>query len=122
MPRQFQQDEALRGLLDEVLLLAQQRNLGALQLLDLAHELEKVGLLRLADERLDEQMIRREALLKRLAYWAPDCVRLNESKNASKRAASAALGLPALAACTWYCRLPDSAKRATTYRPCGRPA
>ncbi len=39
MPRQFQQDEALRGLLDEVLLLAQQRNLSALQLLDLAHEL-----------------------------------------------------------------------------------
>ncbi len=70
MPRQFQQDEALRGLLDEVLLLSQQRNLSALQLLDLAHELEKVGLLRLADERLDEQLIRREALPKRGGHKA----------------------------------------------------
>lgn len=70
MPRQYQQDENLRTLLDEILLLAQQRSLSALQLLDLTHELQKVGMLRLADERLDEQLIRREALPKRGGHKA----------------------------------------------------
>ncbi|HLZ70386.1 MAG TPA: hypothetical protein VKV26_10815 [Dehalococcoidia bacterium] len=70
MPRQFQQDESLRALLDQFLLLTQQRNLSALQLLDLAHELEKVGLLRLADERLEEQLIRRDALPRRGGHKA----------------------------------------------------
>ncbi|HEY7295455.1 MAG TPA: hypothetical protein VH916_10455 [Dehalococcoidia bacterium] len=70
MARQYQQDEALRGMLDQILVLVQQRNLSALQLLDLAHELEKVGVVRLADERLEEQLIRREALPKRGGHKA----------------------------------------------------
>jgi hypothetical protein len=65
MARQFVRDEALRAAVDEVLSLAQQRSYSALQLLDLAHEIEKVALLQLADERLDEQLIRREAIPKR---------------------------------------------------------
>jgi len=70
MPRQFQRDEALQALVDQLLAQLQQANLGALQLLDVAHELEKVGLLRLADERLDEQLIRRDALPKRGGHKA----------------------------------------------------
>ncbi len=70
MPRQYQPDESLRAMLDQVLLLVQQANLSPLQLLDLAHELEKVGLLRLADDRLEEQLIRREALPKRGGHKA----------------------------------------------------
>jgi hypothetical protein len=70
MPRQFEQDQALRSLADEVLLLCQQRNCSALQLLDLAHEIEKVGLLRLADERLEAQLIRREAIPRRGGHKA----------------------------------------------------
>lgn len=70
MPRQFDRDPALRAGVDEILLLAQQRNYSALQLLDLAHEIEKVGLLRLADERLEEQLIRREAQPKRGGHKA----------------------------------------------------
>ncbi len=71
MARQFQRDEALTGLVDQVLLLLlQQHNLSALQVLDVAHEIEKVGLLRLADERLDEQLIRREAIPKRGGHKA----------------------------------------------------
>ncbi len=70
MPRQFQRDESLRTLVDQILLTVQQANLSALQLLDLAHELQKVGLLRLADERLEEQLIRREALPKRGGHKA----------------------------------------------------
>ncbi len=70
MPRQFERAEALRTAVDEILLLAQQRNFSALQLLDIAHEIEKVGLLRLADERLDEQLIRREAIPKRGGHKA----------------------------------------------------
>lgn len=70
MARQFEQDAALRAILDELLLMLQQRNLSALQLLDVAHELRKVGLLRLADERLEEQLIRREALPRRGGHKA----------------------------------------------------
>lgn len=70
MPRQFRRDEALQTLVDQVLLQLQQANLSALQLLDIAHELEKVGLLRLADERLEEQLIRRDALPKRGGHKA----------------------------------------------------
>jgi len=70
MPRQFQRDEALQALVDQLLVQIQQANLGALQLLDVAHELEKMGLLRLADERLDEQLIRRDALPKRGGHKA----------------------------------------------------
>ena len=70
MPRQFRRDEALQALVDQLLAQLQQANLGALQLLDVAHELEKVGLLRLADERLDEQLIRRDALPKRGGHKA----------------------------------------------------
>ena len=70
MPRQFQRDEALQALVDQLLAQIQQANLSALQLLDVAHELEKVGLLRLADERLDEQLIRRDALPKRGGHKA----------------------------------------------------
>jgi hypothetical protein len=68
--RQFQRDEALQGLVDEILLTLQQRNLSALQLLDVAHELEKVGLVRLADERLEEELIRREAQPRRGGHKA----------------------------------------------------
>lgn len=68
--RQFQRDEALQALVDEILLALQQRNLSALQLLDLAHELEKVGLVRLADERLEEELIRREAQPRRGGHRA----------------------------------------------------
>lgn len=68
--RQFQRDETLQVLVDEILLTLQQRNLGALQLLDLAHELEKVGLVRLADERLEEELIRREAQPRRGGHKA----------------------------------------------------
>lgn len=70
MPRQYQPDDSLRTMLDQVLLLVQAANLSPLQLLDLAHELEKVGLLRLADDRLEEQLIRREALPKRGGHKA----------------------------------------------------
>jgi hypothetical protein len=70
MPRQYQPDDSLRAMLDQVLLLVQQANLSPLQLLDLAHELEKVGLIRLADDRLEEQMIRREALPRRGGHKA----------------------------------------------------
>jgi hypothetical protein len=70
MPRQFQRDESLRALVDQILLTVQQANLSALQLLDLAHELQKVGLLRLADERLEEQLIRRDALPRRGGHKA----------------------------------------------------
>lgn len=68
--RQFQRDETLRSLVDELLLIAQQRNLSALQLIDVAHELEKVGLVRLADERLEEELIRREAMPRRGGHRA----------------------------------------------------
>jgi len=70
MARQFEQDAALRAILDDLLLMLQQRNLSALQLLDVAHALEKVALLRLADERLEEQLIRREALPRRGGHKA----------------------------------------------------
>jgi hypothetical protein len=70
MPRQFQRDEALQALVDQLLVQIQQANLSALQLLDVAHEVEKVGFLRLADERLDEQLIRRDALPKRGGHKA----------------------------------------------------
>ncbi len=70
MPRQYQPDDSLRAMLDQVLLLVQAANLSPLQLLDLAHELEKVGLLRLSDDRLEEQLIRREALPKRGGHKA----------------------------------------------------
>ncbi|HEY8838322.1 MAG TPA: hypothetical protein VIO16_11735 [Dehalococcoidia bacterium] len=70
MSRQFRRDEALQALVDQLLAQLQQANLGALQLLDVAHELEKVGILRLADERLDEQLIRRDALPKRGGHKA----------------------------------------------------
>ncbi len=68
--RQFQRDEALQHLVDEILLALQQRNLSALQLLDVAHELEKVGLVRLADERLEEELIRRDAQPRRGGHRA----------------------------------------------------
>ena len=58
--RQFQRDESLRALTDSILLLLQQANLSPLQMLDVAHEIEKVGLLRLATERVEEELIRRE--------------------------------------------------------------
>jgi hypothetical protein len=70
MPRQFQHDESLRAMVEQILLTVQQANLSALQLLDLAHELEKVGMLRLADERLEEQLIRRDALPRRGGHKA----------------------------------------------------
>ncbi len=70
MPRAYQLDEALRALTDEVLLLLQQRNLSALQMLDLAHEIEKVGMLRLADERFEEQFIRSQAIPRRGGHKA----------------------------------------------------
>jgi hypothetical protein len=70
MPRQYQLDEALRALTDEVLLVLQQRNLSALQMLDLAHEIEKVGMLRLADERFEEQFIRNQAMPRRGGHKA----------------------------------------------------
>ncbi|MHB8575173.1 MAG: hypothetical protein ACYDCQ_07550 [Dehalococcoidia bacterium] len=70
MARQYQLDERLRTLVDQLLLSLQQQNLSALQLLDVAREIEKVGLLRLADERLEEQLIRREALPKRGGHKA----------------------------------------------------
>jgi len=70
MSRQFRRDEALQALVDQLFVQIQQANLSALQLLDVAHEVEKVGLLRLADERLDEQLIRRDALPKRGGHKA----------------------------------------------------
>ena len=70
MARQYQLDERLRTLVDQILLTLQQQNLSALQLLDVAHELEKVGLLRLADERLEEQLIRRDAMPRRGGHKA----------------------------------------------------
>lgn len=68
--RQFQRDEALRALTDQVLLAVQQANLSPLQVLDLAHELEKVALVRLADERLEEELIRRESQPRRGGHKA----------------------------------------------------
>ncbi len=70
MARQFQRDEALQRLIDQILLQLQQANLSALQLLDVAHELEKVGLVRLADERLEEELIRRDAQPRRGGHKA----------------------------------------------------
>jgi hypothetical protein len=48
-------------------------------------------------------------------------VSLNESKNASMRAFPAAVGVPALNACNWYCRLPAMPKRAVTTIVCKLP-
>lgn len=70
MPRHYQIDERLRTLTDQLLLILQQQNLSALQILDVAHEIEKVGLLRLADERLEEELIRRESMPRRGGHKA----------------------------------------------------
>ncbi len=58
--RQFQRDENLRALADRILLLLQEANLSPLQVLDVAHEIEKVGLVRLTAERVEEEIIRRD--------------------------------------------------------------
>lgn len=68
--RQFQRDEALRALTDQILLLLQQSNVSPLQALDVAHEIEKVALVRLADERLEEELIRRDTQPRRGGHKA----------------------------------------------------
>jgi hypothetical protein len=70
MPRQFARDDSLRAVVDEILLLVQERGYSALQLLDIARELERAGTLRLIDERLEEQLIRREAFPRRGGHKA----------------------------------------------------
>jgi hypothetical protein len=68
--RQFQRDETLRALSDRVLLILQEANLSPLQLLDVAHEIQKVGLMRLATERLEEELIRRDSQPRRGGHKA----------------------------------------------------
>jgi hypothetical protein len=68
--RQFQRDETLRALTDRILLLLQEANLSPLQVLDVAHEIEKVGLMRLATERAEEELLRREAQPRRGGHRA----------------------------------------------------
>ena len=68
--RQFQRDETLRGLTDRILLQVQEANLSPLQLLDVAHEIEKVGLVRLTSERLEEELIRRDSQPRRGGHKA----------------------------------------------------
>jgi len=70
MRRQFERDPALSAVIEAMLLTLQQANYSALQVLDIAREIEKTALIRLADERLEEQLIRRDAIPKRGGHKA----------------------------------------------------